>query len=139
MAKQFFAAFLTKLWKADIDVETSTIKVQLLDADYVFSSAHDFLDDIPAGARIGTAQEITSKTFGVVAAGVLDGADITHPAIAAGDTITQYVIYNDTPATDATKDLILWCDEQADASPLSIETNDEAIVQSWSVLGIGKI
>jgi hypothetical protein len=139
MTKIVYASALAEFWRADIDVEADTIKVQLVDADYTYNAAHDFLDDVPAGARIGTAQTIGSKTFGVVAAGVFDGADVTFTAVTAGDTVVGYVIYDDTPATEATKPLLVFVNEDAAAGAISIATNGGDIGLTWSASGIAKI
>lgn len=139
MTKVVYPSALAAYLKADIDSDTVTYKVQLLDADYTYSSAHDFLDDVPAGARIGTAQSLASVTIGSVAAGVVDAADVTVPAVTAGDTVTAYVIYNSTPATDATRHLVAYVNEKADASPISIATNGGDIGITWSASGIWKI
>lgn len=139
MTKVVYPAALASLWKANLDVEADTIKVQLVDADYTYNAAHDFLDDVPAGARIGTAQTIGSKTFGTVAAGVFDGADVTVPSVTAGDTVVGYVIYNDTPATDATKPLLVFVNEDAAAGAISIATNGGDIGVTWSASGIAVI
>lgn len=139
MTKVVYASALASLWKADIPVDSDTIKVQLVDADYTYNAAHDFLDDIPAGARIGTAQTLGTKTFGTVAAGVFDAADSTVPAVTAGDTVVGYVIYDDTPATEATKPLLVFVNEDASAAAISIATNGGDIGITWSASGIAKI
>lgn len=138
MTKVVYPSARNAAWKAaNIPVDTDTIKLQLLDADYTYNAAHDFLDDIPAGARIGTAQTITTKTFGTIAAGVFDGDDVTIPTVAGGDTVVAYAIYDDTPATEATKPLIIFVNEKADGSAISILTNGGNIGVTFSASGIG--
>lgn len=139
MTKVVYPSALSGYLKADIDSDTVTYKLQLVDVDYVYSSAHDFLNDVPAGARIGTAQSLTSVTIGTVAAGVIDAADVTVPSVTAGDTVVGYVIYNDTPATEATKHLVVFVNEKADASAISIATNGGNIGVTFSASGVWKI
>jgi DNA-binding helix-hairpin-helix protein with protein kinase domain len=47
----------------DIDLLNDTIKVVLIDAaDYTVNLAdHDFLNDVPSGARVGTPQTLGNK------------------------------------------------------------------------------
>lgn len=78
----------------DIDWDADNIKLHLVDAaDYTKDLAnHDFLDDVPAGARVATSGNLTSKT---VAAGVADAADVTLSAV-SGDPSEQIVINADS-------------------------------------------
>lgn len=66
----------------------------------------DFLDDILAAARVFTSGALATKTY---TAGVLD-ADDTVIATVTGDPFESLVLFNDTPGTEATKDLILFID-----------------------------
>jgi hypothetical protein len=85
---------------------TDTVKVMLVDtAAYTYSSAHEFLSDIPAGARVGTAVTLTSKTS---TNGVADGDDITFLAL-TGAELEAVVIYKDS-GVEATSPLIAWFD-----------------------------
>lgn len=83
-------AFLEKL----IDWLNDNIKVVLVDAGaYAIDLAnHQFLSDIPGGARIATSGNLAGKTS---AAGVADSADPTIAAV-AGASIELVVIYQDT-------------------------------------------
>ena len=60
---------------ADIDMLVDTIKIVLVDAaDYTVDlAAHDFLDDVPAGARIATSGALANKS---TTAGVFDADDV---------------------------------------------------------------
>lgn len=120
---------------ADIDYLVDTIKVQLVDADYVFSAAHDFFDDVPAGAKIGTAGALASKTS---TAGVADAADQVFTAVASGDTVTGLVIYKDT-GTASTSALIAFFDTKADTTAISVATNGGNITVIFSASGIFQI
>lgn len=135
MANTVYATAKKAFLDADIDCLVDTIKVQLVDADYVFSAAHDFYNDVPAGARIGTAGALASKT---TTAGVLDGADQVFTAVTAGDTVTGVILYKDT-GTEATSALIAYFDTKADASPISVATNGGNITVVWSASGIVQI
>lgn len=87
-----------------INFSSDTIKIVGVDtADYTVDLAvHDFLDDVPVGARIATAT-LSGKT---VTDGVADCSDITLTAV-TGDPISAAVVYKDT-GTAATSPLIAY-------------------------------
>jgi hypothetical protein len=93
--------------KGEISWNGDNIKVVLVDAaDYVVNLAtHQFLSDIPAGARVATSGNLTSKT---TAAGVADAADVTFTAV-SGDISEALVIYQDT-GVEGTSRLIAYID-----------------------------
>jgi hypothetical protein len=85
---------------------TDTIKVILVDtAAYTYSSSHEFLSNIPVGARVGTAVTLTTKTS---TNGVADADDVTFVAL-TGAELEAVVIYKDT-GVEATSPLIAWFD-----------------------------
>lgn len=121
--------------EGDLALDSSTLKAVLIDsADYTYSAAHDFLDDVAGAAIVGTAQTIGSKTFGTVAAGVFDGADISLPSV-TGDVSEAILIYMDSGSA-ATSYLILYIDS---ATGLPVTPNGGNIAVAWSASGIGKI
>lgn len=119
LARQAFAA-------AQIDWVNDTIKAQPVDlADYTLSiDVHDNLDDITAGARVGTAQTLTSKTNVL---GVLDAADVSFPGI-TGDQFEAIVIYKDT-GVESTSKLLFYIDT---ASGLPFTPNGGACNVAWA-------
>lgn len=84
-------------------------------SDYTFSSAHDFLDDVPSGARVATSGNLGSKT---IANGTFDSADFTWSSV-TGDQSEQIIIYDDTPGTEATKNLIAFYDTGITGMPVT--------------------
>ncbi|AKC41226.1 TPA_asm: hypothetical protein PROPHIMCPROF_73 [Mycobacterium phage McProf] len=102
-----------------------TIKVVLVDtgAYTVNLATHQFLSDIPAGARIATSSALGSKT---ATAGVCDAADVTHPAV-AGASIEAAVIIKDTGSA-ATSPLIAYIDT---ATGLPVTPNGGDINVVW--------
>lgn len=113
-------AFLT----GDIDWVADTIKVVLVDAaDYTVNlSTHDFLDDVPSGARVATAT-LASKT---ATAGVADAADTTFSGV-SGDVSEALVIYKDS-GVEATSQLIAYIDT---ATGLAVTPNGGDILVQW--------
>ena len=114
-------AFLDK----DIDMLVDDIKVVLVDsADYTLNLAtHDFLDDIPAGARVATSGNLANKTTTL---GVFDADDITIAGV-TGDQFEYIIIYRDT-GTAGTSQLIA-CIDTATGIPCTPNGGDITI--SW--------
>jgi hypothetical protein len=118
-----------------IDMDADVIKVVGVDsADYTFSSAHDFLNDVTAGGRVATSAALTGKTQ---TAGVFDTDDFTFVAV-TGDQFEYFIYYDDTPATEATKQLIAFFDTFTSGMPVTPNGGDIAVQQHASgVFSIG--
>lgn len=110
---------------ADIDMLDDTIKAILVDsADYTIDLAnHDFLDDIPAAARVGSAVTLANKT---TTAGVFDADDITFTGV-SGDQFEYIIIYKHT-GTESTSNLIACIDT---ATGLPCTPNGSDITVTW--------
>lgn len=93
-----------------LDLNDGDIRVLFIDgADYTPNfTTDDFLDDVPAGARIGTATAIANTT---VTNGVFDGDDVNMVAV-TGDQFEHILIYLHT-GTDATSKLVALIDVAA--------------------------
>ena len=113
----------------DIDLLTDTIKVTLVDlADYTYSAAHDFIDDVPAGARVASAT-LGSKT---TTAGVFDAADSTFTSV-TGDVSEALVLWKDT-GVETTSPIIAFIDTGVSGFPVTpVGTN---ILVTWNASGI---
>lgn len=132
MASSLYPKFKEALLNADLDVMADNIKVVLVDtADYTYSTAHDFLDDVPAGARVATSGNLASKT---ATNGVFDAADVTFTGV-TGDPSEALVIYKDT-GTASTSNLIAYIDTVSGPAALSVTPNSGDITISWSPSGI---
>lgn len=109
----------------DIDWVADDIRAILVDtADYTVNLAHDFLNDIPAGARVATmAASLANKT---ASAGVADADDPTWPAV-TGDVSEAIVIYKHT-GNEATSQLIAYIDS---ATGLPVTPNGGPIEIQW--------
>ncbi|MCU8693956.1 hypothetical protein OE265_20910 [Mycobacteroides abscessus] len=107
-------------WLAD------TIKVVLVDTGaYTLNAAtHEFLSDIPSGARVATSAALAGKTNVL---GVLDAGDASWPAV-AGPSGEAVVIFKDT-GTAGTSRLIFYLDT---ASGLPVTPNGGDINIQWN-------
>ncbi len=101
------------------------IKAVLVDtALYTIDLAtHQFLSSIAIGARVATSGNFASKTL---AAGVLDAADITFPAV-TGAQCGLVVVYRDSGSA-ATSELLFAIDT---ATNLPVTPNGGDITISW--------
>jgi len=107
MANALFDSARQQFLQADLDLDDSILLVCVDHADITpLPATHDFLDDITGAGRVATSGAFASKTF---TAGVFDAVDVTLTSV-TGDPFESIVIYNDTPATEATKDLIAFID-----------------------------
>lgn len=106
-----------------------TLKAALIDlADYTYSAAHDFWDDVSVGV-VGTPQTIGSKTY---VNGLLDGADVTFTAV-TGDPCEAIVLFLDT-GTPATSRLVAFLDTGVTGLPVTPNGGDITI--TWNASGI---
>lgn len=92
------------------DLLTATIAVLGVDvADYAVDlAAHDFLDDVAAGARVTGLVTLGSKTIDVPEGGVFDAADAVATAV-SGDPFESLIVLHDT-GVEATSLLIAYLD-----------------------------
>lgn len=110
-----------------IDWDTDDIRAILVDtASYTVNLAtHDNLDDVPGGARVGSAVQLTSKT---VTAGVADAADLSFTGMVSAPSIEALVIYKHT-GTESTSRLIAYIDT---ATGLPVSAGATQVDVSWS-------
>lgn len=105
---------------------SDTIKALLIDtASYTLGiNTHDNLDDIPGGARVGTAVTLSSKTNTL---GVLDAADISFTGLTSAPSIEAMVIYKDT-GVESTSTLIAYIDT---ATGLPVSAGASQVDVTW--------
>lgn len=125
MANVLYNAFKQALLEqpANSSVSAGNIKAVLVDlADYTFSAAHDFLDDVPVAARVATSGNLASKTF---TNGVFDCADPSFTAV-TGDVSEAVIFYIDTGVA-ATSRLIAFFDTGVTGLPVTPNGGDVAL------------
>lgn len=103
-----------------IDVSTCDLRAYLIDsADYTYDAGHDFLDDVPAAARVAQSPQLTTVT---VTAGTLDTADFTWTSV-TGDVVEAVILACFT-GTDATSRLIAHFDAGLTGFPFTPNGGD---------------
>lgn len=141
MASKLYGQFLSQALNKEIDWDTDTIKVALLSNSYTpDQDAHNYLDDVVSYEVTGTgytaggatlANKTNSYNSGTNVI-TLDADDVTW----SSSTITaRYaVIYDASPATNATKPLIGYVDFGSDQS-----SSNGNFTITWDATGIVRI
>jgi hypothetical protein len=141
MPSKLYGQFLSQALNKEIDFDTDTIKVALLTNAYTpDQDAHNYYDDVVANEVSGTGytaggSTLANKTNSYNSATnviVLDADDVTW----SSSTITaRYaVIYDATPATNATRPLIGYVDFGSDQS-----SSNGNFTITWDATGIVRI
>lgn len=133
MANALYPSYRNLLGTTGLNLTTLDIRVILIDlADYTYSAAHDFLNDVIAGGRVATSSALTSPTFGTVSTGTFDAADVTLSSV-TGDVSEALIIYEHS-GTESTSDLILYLDTGITGIPVTPNGGNINIV--WNASGI---
>ncbi len=141
MASKLYGQFLSQALNKEIDWDTDTIKVALLTNSYTpDQDAHNYLDDVITNEVSGTGYTAGGNTLAnktnTYNAGtnviVLDADDTTW----SSSTITaRYaVVYDASPATNATRPLIGYVDFGSDQS-----SSNGNFTITWDATGIVRI
>lgn len=128
MANALYPTFLGALGRGEIDLESDTLQIILVDTDdYTYDDAHDTLSDVPAGARVATGT-LSSVTWS--ADGTLDAADPTLSAV-TGDVSEAFIIYDQTA-----DQLIAYIDTDGASSAISFTPNGGDLTVELNANGI---
>lgn len=125
MANALYDKAREKFLLAQINWSSDTLAAVLVDTGAYTPNltTHEFLSDIPIGARISTSGALTGKTTTL---GAADANDTTFTAV-TGTTVETIVIYKDTGSA-ATSSLIAYVDT---ATGLPITPNGGDIIVTW--------
>lgn len=134
MANKLYPKSKKQFLQAGIDLASLNVRAILIDAGaYTYDDTHDFLDDIPSGARIAVSGNLTGKTFGDN--GSFDSDDPTLTGV-SGTSIEAIVLYVHT-GTESTSRLIMYQDTGVTGLPLTPDGSDVQITvdaAGWFVL-----
>lgn len=136
MADKLYPKFKAQTLIGSIDLRAIPIKALLLDntGDYVYSDAHEFLSDVPAGARVKTSNLLTGKTVNLTTA-AFDSDDPTAEAV-TGEDIARLVLYWETGVAGTSR-LIFFKDTGITTVPFTPDGSDVRLVVGaggWFVL-----
>lgn len=119
----------------DIAIDTDTIKCVLVTSGYTQNDAHDNLDDVTSGNRLGTSAALASKT---ITNGVFDCADF-NVSIDADGTVDAAIFYKDS-GVESTSKLIAYIDEDSGAAAISkAVSNGDTVAVTVNGSGIGTL
>jgi hypothetical protein len=109
---------------------TSGLYAVLVDtAMYAYNPAHEFYSSL-AGV-VSTPQEVTSIT---VAAGVVDGDNVTYLTVPLGPDIEAIILFRKNSGADTTWRLVAYLDQGVTGLPVTPNGGDIAI--TWNAAGI---
>ena len=141
MASKLYGSFIAKALNKEIDLDTDTIKVALLTSAYTPNQdVHDYFDDVVANEVTGTGYTaggatLTGKTVSYDAPTNTITFDADDVTLASSTITARYaVVYDATPATNATRPLIGYVDFTSDQS----STNGNFTI-TWDATGIVKV
>lgn len=139
---KLFGLVFSALWNKEIDFDTDTIKVAITTNSYVpDQDAHDYFNDVTnevpgTGGYTSGGQALSSKTVtytGATNKHVLDAVDSQWTSATIANA-RNFIVYDATPGSDATRPLIGWENESADVS-----VSSGVLTVSWSASGIVEI
>ena len=106
---------------------TWDVRIVLVDSGYVYSTAHNFLDDVAGAARVATSAALAGKT---VSSGTCDANDVAFAAL-SGDTVTGIVVYHHT-GVESTADLLVYYDRLSTGSVINFSPSGLDATVRWS-------
>lgn len=107
MANRLLPKARERMLAGGLNLLAGVVKVQLIDtAAYTYSDAHQFLSDIPSGARIGAPVTLAGKS---ITNGVFDADDPTFSGLSGAPTIEALAYYVDT-GNEATSPFFYYAD-----------------------------
>ena len=129
MATKLYPLGKSAFAKAQIDLIGHDIRVFAVDvADYTYSDTHEFLSDVPSGARVANAS-LTGNA--VLSGGVFDADDATLLSV-SGDPFEALVLVDYNGGADTARRLIAYIDEDSDGTGGFAVTPDGGnIVITW--------
>lgn len=110
--------------QALLNLSSVNIKAVLVDlALYTYSAAHQYLSDIPSGARVALSGNLSGKTFGND--GNFDSNNPTFTAV-TGPTVEAIVLFEDTGVAGTSR-LLVYYDTDVDGLPYTPVGNNVVI------------
>ena len=122
MVNAVYPLYKQALLDADVNVDliAGDVKAVLVDlADYTFNNAHDFLDDVPVGARVATSANLIGKS---VTNGTFDCDNFTWTAV-TGDQSEAVIFYIDTGVAGTSR-LVVFLDTGITGLPVTPNGGD---------------
>lgn len=123
MTNAIYPLYKQALLQADVNVDAvagDEVRALLVDlADYTFNTAHQFLDDVPAGARVAESPNLASRT---AINGTFDHADFTWTAVTGDES--EAVIHFIETGVEGTSRLLSFLDTGITGLPVTPNGGD---------------
>lgn len=122
MANAIYPKTKAQLLQATLNLLLLDIRLILVDlADYTYDAAHEFLSDVPSGARVATSTSLTGK--GVTAATAAFTSDFKTFSAVTGDVAEALIAYVHT-GTEGTSRLLWFQDTGVSGLPVTPDGRD---------------
>lgn len=129
MANKLYPKTKAQIMIAAMDLRAVSIRALLLDetsdGDYTYSDAHEFLSDVPAGARVKATNPLSGKTVNLTTA-VFDSDDPTAEAV-TGEDIARVILYIDTGVAGTSR-LLMYQDTGVTTVPFTPDGSDIRLI-----------
>lgn len=142
MADKIYPKFKAQLMRGTSDLQSVALVMRAMllnaiaDGDYTYNDAHEFLSDIPAGARIKATNPLAGKAVNMTT-GAFDSDDPTAEAVAGGgDNVNRLVLFVDT-GVEGTSRLVFYKDTGISTVPFTPDGSDIRILvhaNGWFIL-----
>lgn len=133
MANQIYPLAREEFLGGDLDWDLHDFKLVLLSSAYVYSSAHQDVDDLTG--IIDTSANLASKTK---TNGYAGAATVVVPLVAGGSTIRSIVIYRDTGVTSTSR-LVYYADTTSTGVAINVATDGSDVTVPWPAQGIFRL
>jgi hypothetical protein len=129
MANALYPKTKAAMLQGGVNLITSTVKALLVDlADYTYDPTHDFLNKVPAAARVAISGALSAKTINDLAQ--FDSADPIFLSV-SGDQLEAIILFIDSN-DETTSRLLMFQDTGVTGLPLTPDGNNVQIVVSSS-------
>lgn len=141
MANKLYPKTKAKLLKAQLDLSSVTVKVLLVDNNYAYSDAHQFLSDVPSAYRIATSPALTGVTIGASDASFHSNNPVLAGVAGSsgGEQINAIILFHDSGSVGSSE-LIAYFDSGVTGLPFT-PNGDDLDIQvppgGWFSLGGG--
>lgn len=108
-----------------VNIKAVLLNVSGVGTTYTYSAAHEFLSDIPAGARTATSGNLANKTV-AAADGTFDSDDPVFTG-AVGDISEAIALYHDTGVATTSR-IIAYFDTGVTGLPVTPNSGDINVV-----------
>lgn len=126
MANATYPKAKEAMLSGNVDLLSSTIKIQMLGTDGVYDATDTFLSDL-VGTKLGAPATIGSKD---VALGKFTGVNGTV-SVPESQWVAAAVIYIDT-GSSATSRLLAWIDTKSDTTAFSFISTGQPVQPVWN-------